>query len=161
MTYDSLTTWPAVRTTPDGDDPLAMAVERLLAAGIGMTAWAIGRSPRAATLTIGQWRVLVLAARIQGLRVGELAARLGMSQPSASRLVRRLETRGLVHATRSPDDRRATVVTLTDTGQVLVQDVVDRRRARVADALRDRSRGDEREATATIEGIAARLSEFV
>jgi DNA-binding MarR family transcriptional regulator len=163
MTYDSLTADAVEQTTQDLglDDPVVMAVERLLAAGIGMTAWAIGRSPRAATLTIAQWRVLVLAARIEGLRVGEIAARLGMSQPSASRLVRRLEARDLVRATRSPDDRRATVVTLTNVGQALVRDVMARRQARVEEALRDRPRSGEQGAAAIIEAIAARVSEFV
>lgn len=144
----------------DTEVSLAAAIERLLAAGIGLTAWAIGRSPRASTMTMVQWRVLVIAARTQGSRVGELAARLGVSAPSASRLVRRMEERGLVRATRAPDDRRATIVTLTDAGRDLVQDVMDRRRTRIEQALRDRPRRSEREATATLEEIAARISEF-
>jgi len=146
--------------TRDAEASLSAAIERLLAAGIGMTAWAIGRSPRAATLTIAQWRALVIAARTQGLRVGELAALLGVSAPSASRLVRRMETRNLVRATRAPDDRRATIVTVTDAGRDLVQDVMDRRRARIEQALHDRPRRSEPGATATIEEIAARISEF-
>lgn len=144
----------------DTEAPLTAAIERLLAAGIGLTAWAIGRSPDASTMTIVQWRVLVITARSQGLRVGELAGRLGVSAPSASRLVRRMEARGLVRATRSTDDRRATIVTLTDVGRDLVHDVMDRRRTRIEQALRDRPRGSAREATATIEEIAARISEF-
>ena len=137
-----------------------MAIERLLAAGIGMTAQAIGRSPGAATLTLVQWRVLVIAARTQGTRIGELAAQLGVSVPAASRLVRRMEARGLVQAVRDEQDRRATLVTITDLGRTLVDDVIRSRRSLIGRALHDRPRRGDRDATATIEEIAARLSEF-
>src|SRR5512140_689774 len=98
-----------LRATTD----LASEIERLLTSGIGITARAIDQTERAAELTLVQWRVLVIASQAPGLRIGELAAHLGISIPSASRLVRRIEAQGLVTARRADDDRRATNVALT------------------------------------------------
>lgn len=140
---------------------LSAALERLLSAGIGITARAIGRSEHAAALTIAQWRLLVIAAGMRGPRVGELAAHLGVSVPSASRLVRRLEARGLVTTARAEDDRRATIVTLTPGGRALVDDVIARRRDLIERALQDRPRRSDTAAAAVIEGLATRMSEFV
>ena len=80
-------------------------VERLLSAGIGITARAIEQTPEAKDLTLLQWRVLVVAAEPSGARIGEVATHLGVSVPSASRLVRRVEARDLVTATRDAEDR--------------------------------------------------------
>jgi DNA-binding MarR family transcriptional regulator len=76
----------------------------LLTAGIGITARAIEQTREAKDLTLLQWRVLVVAAEPSGIRIGELAAHLGVSVPSASRLVRRVEAREFVSATRDDDD---------------------------------------------------------
>jgi len=96
---------------------LASEIERLLTFGIGITARAIDQTPQAADLTLVQWRVLVIASQAHGLRIGELAAHLGISIPSASRLVRRIEVQGLLAAARSDDDRRATNVAVTSAGR--------------------------------------------
>jgi DNA-binding MarR family transcriptional regulator len=111
-----------------GGADLASEVERLLASGIGMTARAIDQTAEAEELTLVQWRVLVIASQTDGLRIGELAARLGISIPSASRLVRRIEAQGLLTATRADDDRRATNIGLTRSGREIVEAVVRRRR---------------------------------
>jgi DNA-binding MarR family transcriptional regulator len=142
------------------DEARADAVERLLAAGIGITARAIGDAPATSTLTLVQWRVLVIASRSQALRIGELAEHLGISVPSASRLVRRIENRHLVTAVRADDDRRATIVSLTKAGRGLVSDVVARRRDLIRMALRDSDRGRDAEAIALVTEISARLAEY-
>ena len=59
---------------------------------------------------------LVVGAATDGIRVGEIAGRIGSAVPTTSRLVRRLERRGLVAAERDEADRRATLVRLTPTG---------------------------------------------
>jgi DNA-binding MarR family transcriptional regulator len=114
---------------------LVHEVERVVAAGIGITSRAIDETAAASELTLAQWRVLVVAGAGDGARIGELASHLGMSVPSASRLVRRVEARGLVTATRALDDRRATDVCLTPAGRKLVAAVVGRRRALIRQAL--------------------------
>lgn len=142
------------------DTARADAVERLLAAGIGITARAIGESPDTSNLTLVQWRVLVIASRSQGLRIGELAGHLGISVPSASRLVRRIEARHLVTTVRAEDDRRATIVGLTEAGGRLVSDVIARRRDLIGMALRDWPRGGDPDTIALVKEISTRLAEF-
>jgi DNA-binding MarR family transcriptional regulator len=114
---------------------LATQVERLLTAGIGITARALDETPEAAELTLAQWRVLVVAAGTDGTRIGELARQLAVRVPSASRLVRRIEARQLVTATRDEADRRATLVELSDTGRRVFEAVIGRRRELIETAL--------------------------
>lgn len=114
---------------------LVFEIERLLSAGIGITAVALAETPEVGELTLAQWRALVVAAGNDGVRIGELATRLGLSVPAASRLVRRVERRGLVSTARAEDDRRATNVSLTAAGRRTVDAVVGRRRRLIDLAL--------------------------
>lgn len=137
---------------------LTHEIERLLSAGIAITTRAIDETAEAADLTLAQWRVLVVAAHRESVRVGELAERLGISVPSTSRLVRRVEARGLVTATRALDDRRATDVVLTPAGRKLVAAVVGRRRELIQRAL-DHGVADQGSDAATLlHGLADRLA---
>src|SRR5580765_3227377 len=61
-------------------------------------------------LTPTKLRALDLVAESGGMRVGELAARVGVDETTATRLVDRLESHGVVERRSAPDDRRATVV---------------------------------------------------
>jgi DNA-binding MarR family transcriptional regulator len=142
------------------NDVLNDAVERLLRAGIGITALAIGQVDGATDLTLSQWRALVIASDSDGIRVGELAARLGIAVPSASRLVRRVVDRGLVTATRDDRDRRATIVRQTTAGKRLTEAVMARRRALVASALSEVPRVASNDAASAVGAIAERLARF-
>jgi DNA-binding MarR family transcriptional regulator len=72
-----------------------------------------------AQLTLVQVRVLRrLAKRPQAL--GQLAAGLNLAPPSMTRLVDRLEERGLIARQRDDDDRRKVVANLTEMGLRLV-----------------------------------------
>lgn len=66
------------------------------------------------------------------LRLGELNQHVLLSQPSLSRLVERLEARGLLRREPSPDDGRGTVVALTDEG-LRLQREIGRRHVRTID----------------------------
>jgi DNA-binding MarR family transcriptional regulator len=143
-----------------GNNDLASEIERLLTSGIGITARAIDQTPEAAELTLVQWRVLVIASQAEGLRIGELAAHLGISIPSASRLVRRIEAQGLVTAMRADDDRRATNIALTKAGREIVDVVVRRRRELIGRALSAESEDPMADAAAIVRQIADRLAEF-
>jgi DNA-binding MarR family transcriptional regulator len=105
----------------------------------------------AAELTLVQVRFLRrLAKKPQSL--GQLGSDLALAPPSVTRLVDRLEERGLIERNRDDEDRRKVVATLTDEGRRLVSAVpflegtairtaVDRMtvadRERIATALRD------------------------
>jgi len=72
-----------------------------------------------AELTLVQVRVLRrLAKRPQAL--GQLGAELNLAPPSMTRLVDRLEERGLIARRRDADDRRKVVASLTEKGRRLV-----------------------------------------
>lgn len=55
------------------------------------------------------------------LRQSELAKHVLLSQPALSRLIERLEQRGLVGRATDPDDRRGVLVALTDAGAAAQQ----------------------------------------
>jgi DNA-binding MarR family transcriptional regulator len=113
-------------------------LEQLVFGAIGMTALALADSA-GRELTFSGWRALVILGHADKTRVGTLAQGIGMSLPSASRLIRRLERDGLVMTERDESDRRATLVSLTRRGQDLREAVVIRRRALMAEALEARS----------------------
>ena len=101
---------------------------------IGMTTLALSAAS-AGELTISQWRVLVVLGRVDTARVGGLATAVGVSLPSTSRLVRRLERRGLVTTERDMEDRRATLVRMTRQGRNIRDSVIIRRRAMMEAAI--------------------------
>ena len=142
------------------DRPILSAIERLLVAGVGVTARALNETSQAAELTLAQWRVLAIAAGTDGVRIGELARRLGVGVPSASRLVRRLERHGLATVERDELDRRATIVRASSAGRVVREAVMRRRRELIESAL-DGALADSTAATVPVlERIADAVSTF-
>ena len=71
-------------------------------------------------LTEQQWRVLRVLAEHDGLTVGDLAARTALLKPSLSRIVGRLEERGLIARHQVALDMRSSRLTMTDAGHGLV-----------------------------------------
>ena len=86
-------------------------------------------------MTPSKHRALALLARQGGLRVGELAAQVGVDDATATRLVDRLEEVGLVERRREPGDRRATTVALTRAGEELVAAIAAERQRFFCDVL--------------------------
>ncbi|ADG75141.1 transcriptional regulator, MarR family [Cellulomonas flavigena DSM 20109] len=79
---------------------------------------------RDAGLTHYEYQVLAMLSEASGrtLRMSALAQRTNATLPRLSHVVKRLESRGLVERTPSPDDRRATDAHLTAAGWDLVVD---------------------------------------
>ena len=86
-------------------------------------------------LTPSKLRGLELLAQHDGLRVGELADRVGVDDTTATRLVDRLEELGLAERQSEEGDRRAIVVALTAEGRELVAGVSAQREQFFADVL--------------------------
>jgi len=114
------------------------ALVRVAAEMVGITAMAVAQAATTNDLTLAQWRALVVVASSEGMHVGEIAERIGGSVPSASRLIRRLERRGLVTTERDEADRRATIVRSTPEGAKARVSVMTRRRELLAEALHAR-----------------------
>lgn len=62
-------------------------------------------------------RALGVLERHESIRLAELAERLHIAPRSATEVVDVLESHGLVERQSDPDDRRATLVVLTDDGK--------------------------------------------
>lgn len=86
-------------------------------------------------VTLAQLRVLVMVASGAALNLGAVAKGLGVHASNATRAVDRLVTAGLLHRSDDPSDRRNLVLTLTEAGTALVDEVMDHRRAAIARIL--------------------------
>jgi DNA-binding MarR family transcriptional regulator len=120
------------------DQRILDAIDELALELVAVTARALQEAVNDLELTLSQWRVLVvIGQRRQSLRVGEIAARIEASLPSTSRILRRLERRGLITTRRDERDRRATLVRLTPAGAGARRKVMQARQRSVAAALGD------------------------
>ena len=86
-------------------------------------------------LTPSKLRGLELLAQNDGLRVGELADRVGVDDTTATRMVDRIEELGLAQRGPVEGDRRAIVVELTEDGHELVSGVLSQRQQFFVDVL--------------------------
>jgi DNA-binding MarR family transcriptional regulator len=88
------------------------------------------------------------------LRLTALALREGISQPSMTQLIQRLERQGLVSRHADPGDRRAALVSITDAGRKRIDERRRTRRARLA-ALLETLSIEERQALALSSKVAS------
>ena len=79
------------------------------------------RSRTTTALHPTQFLALMLIADEQPIRIGEIAARVPCSQPTATTTVAGLEEAGLARREQDPVDGRATAVVLTDAGAEMVE----------------------------------------
>jgi DNA-binding MarR family transcriptional regulator len=91
--------------------------------------------PDAPTLTPTKLRALDVIGKEGGVRIGELAERIGIDETTATRLVDRLEAGGLAARRSAPNDKRVTLVELTPSGVVLAAEVARRRQLFFCDVL--------------------------
>lgn len=95
---------------------------------------ALGQGSSGQALTPTKLRALNVLAE-ESLRVGELAARVGIDDTTATRLVDRLVAAGLVERGPLAGDRRVTVVGLTEDGAALTAQVEQRRQQFFSEVL--------------------------
>jgi DNA-binding MarR family transcriptional regulator len=88
-------------------------------------------------LTVPQLRTLLFLARRNGVSLSEVAEQIGLTMPSASRLVDLLVERGLVRRRTSAADRRRVTLAATPRGRTLMENVRVEAQARVARRLAD------------------------
>ncbi|MFT3756540.1 MAG: MarR family transcriptional regulator [Pseudoxanthomonas sp.] len=67
-------------------------------------------------LAITEWRVMAVLGRFPGLSAGEVSARTAMDKVAVSRAVARLLERGLIQREIHDDDRRRSVLALSNEG---------------------------------------------
>jgi DNA-binding MarR family transcriptional regulator len=133
MTGDDSTTKPGSKTASDA---LADDLERIAVGAVGLTTRARAHADAGFELTFPQWRaLLVLGENADGARVGEVAGRVGVTLPATSRLLRRLERRGLTRLGVDETDRRATRARLTDRGHAVRAAILAHRRTALGEVV--------------------------
>ncbi len=116
---------------------LAVDLERIVMGSVALTTLALEEAGAGFELTFTQWRaLLVLGESDEGARIGEVAARVRVTLPATSRLLRRLERRGLTALAVDDQDRRATRARLTDRGRAMREAILAYRRAAIMDLAR-------------------------
>jgi DNA-binding MarR family transcriptional regulator len=119
-------------------------------------AWAI-RSTASRDLSLTTAATLATLDRDGPARLSDLAVREGVTQPSMTALVTRLERDGLAVRGDDPADRRAVIVSLTDAGREVLLARRTRRASRLA-ALLDHLDPQDRAAIEAAAGALSRLT---
>ena len=118
-------------------EALAADLERIVMGSVSLTTLALEEAGAGFELTFPQWRALLVVGEGEdGARIGEVAARVGVTLPATGRLLRRLERRGLTALAVDAQDRRATRVRLTDRGSAVRAAILAYRRAAIMDLAR-------------------------
>ncbi|WP_455352929.1 MarR family winged helix-turn-helix transcriptional regulator [Streptomyces sp. SYSU K217416] len=84
------------------------------------------------SVTLPQFRLLVVLSTHGSAKLVELAERLGVNPSTAMRMLDRLIAAGLADRQVNPGNRRETVLRLTAEGRRVVEDVTTRRRKEIA-----------------------------
>src|SRR5512134_3412861 len=72
-------------------------------------------------MTMAQIKTLFTISQGEAVPVSRVAENLGVGQPTASHLVEKLVRQGFASRSENPEDRRVTLVRLTDQGEDLVR----------------------------------------
>lgn len=124
-------------STPIGDLSAAWSQVATLASAVDASLGKWLTDARGIGLT--DYRALVYLSHASGkeLRVADLAQRVGLNQSSATRLVSRLEARGLAYRDTCPDDGRGVYSVITEQGEILLREVAGAYEERVREVLGD------------------------
>ncbi|QSO45943.1 MarR family winged helix-turn-helix transcriptional regulator [Alicyclobacillus mengziensis] len=86
-------------------------------------------------ITPPQFDALIILDRSGDLTIGELSSRLYLAYSTTTDLVDRLERAGFVVRSRDTADRRVVLVKLQETGHLVIEKVMDARRAYLGGVL--------------------------
>lgn len=129
-------------------------VDRLeLASGLERVIAMLRRLNPASEISLTAASTLATLARLEGCRLTELAEREGVSQPSMTALVSRLEQRGLARRQSDRTDGRVAHVVITAAGRELLARRREQRAYRLAELLRTLPRADEDALAAALPAI--------
>ncbi|HEV8404020.1 MAG TPA: MarR family winged helix-turn-helix transcriptional regulator [Candidatus Limnocylindrales bacterium] len=155
-----MTTRTGPASTPTRD-AIADDLERIAIGAVGLTTRALAGAETDLELTFPQWRaILVVGNDADGARIGEVAARVGVTLPATSRLLRRLERRGLTALESDTVDRRATRVRLTERGHAIRSAILAHRRAALEEMAASLPESERRQIAAGLRRIAAGFDRF-
>ncbi len=122
----------AVPTVPDDNE----VIEAIIHASRAMVGIAIrSLSESCESMTLPQYRTLVVLSDGGPRRLADLADALGVSPSTATRMCDRLVRKGLITRARDELDRREVNLKVTVVGRTAVMDVISRRRSEVCALL--------------------------
>jgi DNA-binding MarR family transcriptional regulator len=119
------------------DEETITGLEREFAVFVRQDRAALGQLGRDVhpDLKVAAYRLLAHLAERGPRRPTELACHVGVTSPTISRQLQHLEELGLIERIEAPDDGRAYLVRLTETGHRRVEEVGVARRRRLDDLL--------------------------
>ena len=86
-------------------------------------------------ISMTEWRVMAVLARFEGLSAREVAERTAMDKVAVSRALARLAAAGRVNRETHGDDKRRSVLSLTEAGWTMHDEVAPMARAREREVL--------------------------
>jgi homoprotocatechuate degradation regulator HpaR len=85
-----------------------------------------------------EWRIMRALMEVERVEIGELAERVFILKPSATRTVKNLQARGIVSRTRCSNDQRRAFIALTPSGRALFDELAplnEREYARITELI--------------------------
>ncbi|MFZ1178892.1 MAG: MarR family transcriptional regulator [Mycobacterium sp.] len=123
----------AANNTTSADESLDVITDALLTASrllVAISAHSIGQVDE--TITISQFRTLVILSNRGPVNLATLAGLLGVQPSATGRMVDRLVAAGLIDRLPHPTSRRELLAALTKRGREVVRQVTAYRRAEIA-----------------------------
>jgi len=117
---------------------------------------ALDRDHLRSGLTLAEGRLLYELSIQPGVTASSIVDRLGLDAGYLSRMVKKFEARGLLERRRSGDDARSAILSLTDAGRGLFDDLDSRAASHVGEAIAPLSE-QERNRLTTAMGVVTHL----
>ena len=83
-------------------------------------------------VTLPQFRALVVLASRGSMRLTQMAEHLAVNPSTAMRMAERLHAAGMIDRAPNPENRRESILALTEAGREVVEQATARRRAEIA-----------------------------
>jgi DNA-binding MarR family transcriptional regulator len=148
-------------TTPGADQPdreaatdALMATSRLMTAVVARTLADVDES-----ITVPQFRVLVMLYFEESLNLGKIAEGLGLNPSNASRACDKLVTAKLVRREDDDRDRRHVAISLTAKGRRLLDSLMHLRRRLLDELVAEMSPADQRRLAKGLSALLAVLGD--
>ena len=140
-----------------GDEEVTDAIIRASRTLVGIAVRSLTASDEEVTLP--QYRTLVTLTYGGSRRLADLALSLGVSPSTATRMCDRLVRKGLITRTRDEIDRREVNLEVTPSGRMIVEGVIERRRADVGELLQQIPRGTRNQLVESLNVLASATEE--
>jgi DNA-binding MarR family transcriptional regulator len=111
-------------------------------------------------VTLPQFRVLVVLSGSGPIRMGALAERVHANQSTFSRSMDKIVAGGWAERSTSPDSRREILISLTESGRALVDEVTERRNQEISTILERLTKSEQESVRAALELFAIAADEY-